>query len=169
MAADPPNQENSRDELKLLFEGYKFFVSIRFIVVAFAMSIQSALLTIYNQAVKENLFHNVIIFPLAMLFLVALAVIERRTTSLFRSLLNRGNEVEFQLGLPNGFFHRIAELSRQKGLRSFITHTWGIGLVYVGIFVLWTMLFVAAVAKSEPEPRKEQPNVINFSLFNTQR
>ena len=116
MNTEPPNQENFRDEYKLVFEGYKFFVSIRFITVAFAMTLQSSLLTIYNQTVTESLFHNVVVFLLAILFLAALAIIERRTTSLFRNLLNRGNELEFQLGLPNGFFHRIAKLSKQKGI-----------------------------------------------------
>ena len=105
------SQENYRDEYKLVFEAYKFFVSIRFITVAFAMSIQSALLTIYSQSVKENHLNTYAIFSVAMLFLIALIIIEWRTTILFRSLLKRGTELEFQLGLPNGFFHRIAELS----------------------------------------------------------
>lgn len=147
MSTEPPNQENFRDEYKLVFEGYKFFVSIRFITAAFAMSIQSALLTIYNQAVKGNRFNGYAIFSVAMLFLLALTIIEWRTTFLFRSLLKRGTELEFQLGLPNGFFHRIAALSEQKGFRKFITHTWGINLVYVGVFVLWVMLLVATITK----------------------
>lgn len=166
MNAEPPSQEIYQDEYKLVFEGYKFFVSIRFITVAFAMSIQSALLTIYNQAVKENRLNGYAIFSVAMLFLTALVIIEWRTTSLFRSLLRRGTELEFQLGLPNGFFHRIAELSAIKGFRSFITHTWGINLVYVGVFVLWIMLLVATIIKKpEPEPKKEQTNATSISLF----
>lgn len=136
MNPEPPDQQSFRDEYKLVFEGYKFFVSIRFIVAAFAMSIQSALLTIYNQAVKENRLNGFAIFIVAMLFLTALIIVEWRTTFLFRALLKRGNELEFQLGLPNGFFHRITELSEQKGFRRFITHTWGINLVYAGVFIL---------------------------------
>jgi len=97
---EPPSQENFRDEYKLVFEGYKFFVSIRFITVAFGISIQSALLPIYNQAVKESRLNGYAIFSVAMLFLLALLIVERRTTSLFRSLLKRGTELEFQLGLP---------------------------------------------------------------------
>lgn len=126
-----------------MFEGYKFFVSIRFITAAFAMSIQSALLTIYNQAMKENRLNGFAIFIVAMIFLTALTIIEWRTTFLFRSLLKRGTELEFQLRIPNGFFHRIAELSKQKGLHRFITHTWGINLIYAGVFVLWLILLVA--------------------------
>jgi hypothetical protein len=69
---ESPDQQSLRDEYKLVFEGYKFFVSIRFIVAAFAMSIQSALLTIYNQAVKENRLNGYAIFIVAMLLLVAM-------------------------------------------------------------------------------------------------
>jgi len=144
---EPPDQQSFRDEYKLVFEGYKFFVSIRFIVAAFAMSIQSALLTMYNQAVKDKSHAEFAAFGAAMLFLTATLIVEWRTTFLFRVLLRRGVELEFRLGLFNGFFHRIAELSEQKGLRRFITHTWGINLVYVGVFVLWAMLLVATLTK----------------------
>lgn len=145
MNTDPPDQQNYRDEYKLVFDGYKFFVSIRFIVAAFAMSIQSALLTMYNQTMKEKLHTEFAIFGAAMLFLAATLIVEWRTTFLFRVILRRGTELEFQLGLPNGFFHRIAELSAQKGFRRFVTHTWGINLVYVGVCFLWVMLLVATV------------------------
>lgn len=166
MKAEPPSQEHYRDEYKLVFEGYKFFVSIRFITVAFGMSIHSALITVYSQAVKGDPFNGYAIFSVVMLFLLALLVVERRTTSLFRSLLKRGTELEFQLGLLTGFFHRITELSALKGFRSFITHTWGISLVYVGVFVLWVMLLVATVTKKpEPEPRKEKVNDANILHF----
>lgn len=147
MNPELPDQQSIRDEYKLVFEGYKFFVSIRFIVAAFAMSIQSALLTIYNQAVKENRLNGFAIFIVAMLFLTALIIVEWRTTFLFRTLLKRGTELEFQLGFPNGFFHRIAELSEQKGFRRFITHTWGINLVYVSVFILWVILLVATLTR----------------------
>lgn len=147
MNPEPPDQQSFRDEYKLVFEGYKFFVSIRFIVAAFAMSIQTALLPIYSQAVKESRLNGVAIFIVAMLFLVALGIIEWRTTILFRALLKRGTELEFQLGLLNGFFHRIAELSAQMGFRSFITHTWGINLMYASVFVLWIILLVATIIK----------------------
>ncbi|MCX6720165.1 MAG: hypothetical protein NTV36_03615 [Candidatus Staskawiczbacteria bacterium] len=145
MNPEPPDQQSFRDEYKLVFEGYKFFVSIRFIVAAFAMSIQSALLTMYNQTMREKLHTEFAIFGAAMLFLAATLIVEWRTTFLFRVFLRRGIELEFQLGLPNGFFHRIAEISAHKGFRRFVTHTWGINLVYVGVFSLWTMLLVATV------------------------
>jgi len=144
---EPPSQEHFRDEYKLVFDGYKFFVSLRFIVAAFAMSIQSALLTIFNQTVKESRLHGFIVFAVAMMFLVALAIIERRTINLFTSLLKRGTELEFQLGSAHGFFHRIAEISPKK-FQLVATHTKGITLVYVGMLVLWIMLLVAILIKN---------------------
>lgn len=144
---EPPDQQSYRDEYKLVFDGYKFFVSLRFIVAAFAMSIQSALLTIYNQTVKESRPHGFAVFVVAMVFLVALAIIERRTINLFSGLLKRGTELEFQLGLTHGFFHRIAEISPKK-FQFVATHTKGITLVYVGMVVLWIMLLVATLTKA---------------------
>ncbi|MGH7238517.1 MAG: hypothetical protein ACREHG_00470 [Candidatus Saccharimonadales bacterium] len=146
MTSAPSGGEYIRDEYKLVFDGYKFFVSIRFMVAAFAMSIQSALLTVYNQTAKENHLHGVVVFMVAMLFLFALIVIERRTIKLFKALLARGAELEFQMGILHGFFHRIDEIS-PKQFQFVATHTKGISLVYVGMFVLWITLLVATIIK----------------------
>ena len=151
VTTDPPDQQNSRDEYKLVFDGYKFFVNIRFLTAAFAMSIQSALLNFYNQTIKENTSMGIAIFGLAMIFWVALVIIERRTIHLFVALLQRGNELEFQLGIPNGFFHRIAEISPRRGKRfqPFVTHTRGLTLVYFGIIVLWIALLVVTLIQKQ--------------------
>jgi len=146
MSSDPPDREIYKDEYKLVFEGCKFFVSLRFIVVAFAMSINSALLTFYgSQAVKENEFLKYAVFVLAIIFWFALLIVELRTTFIFHNFMKRGNTLEFQIGNPNGFFHSIEELSKMKGLYSLIRHRWGIGLVYIGMLGLWIMLFVATI------------------------
>lgn len=162
MSNEPPSQEHLRDEYKLVFDGYKFFVSLRFIVVAFAMSIQSALVPIYNRAIQQSYFSGYAVFGLAILFLVALWIIERRTINLFSSLLSRGAQLEFQLGNPNGFFHLISAISPRQKFRLIATHTKGITLVYVGMLILWIMLLVATLVK-QPEtvsnPQKEKTNV----------
>lgn len=142
------DQETYKDEYKLVFDGCKFFVSLRFIVVAFAMSINSALLTLYGQAVvQKNEFLELSIFGIVLIFWVALLIVELRTTFIFHSFMKRGNELEFQIGNPNGFFHRIKELSETKSFYSLIRHRWGIGLVYAGMFVLWVVLLVATITK----------------------
>lgn len=156
MIPDRPSLDLQRDEYKLVFEGCKFFVSTRFIAIAFAMSIQSALVPIFNQVVKENIIQGYSIFGLAMLFLLATFIIERRTTSIYRGFIGRGNELEFQLGLLGSFFHRIAELSENKGLRSFVRYRWGFRLFYAGMTILWIMLLFTAVTKeTKPEPKEK--------------
>ncbi len=152
MSAGSSDQESYKYEYKLVFDGCKFFVTLRFSVVAFAMSINSALLTLYSsQAIKENKFLELSIFGIVLVFWVALLIVELRTTFIFHSFMKRGNELEFQIGNPHGFFHRIEDLSKTKGFYSLIRHRWGIGLVYAGMFILWLMLFVAAVIiQSQP-------------------
>ena len=147
MDNESPNQEIYKDEYKLVFEGCKFFVSLRFITAAFAMSINSALLTLYGQAINESKLFEVAVFGIAIIFWVGLLIVEIRTTSIFHSFLERGNVLEFQLGNPNGFFHSITELSVTSGLWSFVRHRWGIRLVYAGMFVLWAMLLVATIVR----------------------
>ncbi len=167
MNAEPPSQEYLRDEYKLVFDGYKFFVSIRFIVVAFAMSIQSALVPIYNRAIQQGLPSGHAVFGLAMLFLVALWIIERRTINLFSSLLDRGAQLEFQLGNLDGFFHRVSAISPRQGFRLIATHTKGITLVYVGMLILWVMLLVATLTaqpETETRPHKEKANVPGIKI-----
>ncbi len=148
MDNESPSQENFRDEYKLVFEGCKFFVSVRFIVVAFAMSIQSALLTVFNQAVKDNYYNAYPIFGVGMIFIAGLFIVELRTTSIFHSFLKRGNELEFQLGNPHGFFHRIDELSQAEGFHSLVHHSFGINLVYLGMFTLWVVLLVVTIVQN---------------------
>ena len=104
-------------------------------------------LAFYNQVVQRNHLNGYAVFVVAILFLIALAIIELRTTALFRNLLKKGTELELRLGMPTGFFHRIDKLSRQTGLSSFITQTWGISLVYVSIYVLWLILLAATISK----------------------
>ena len=148
MSSDQFDQEIYKDEYRLVFDGCKFFVTLRFSVVAFAMTINSALLTLYGQAViQRNKFLELSIFGIALIFWFALLIVELRTTLIFHSFMRRGNELEFQIGNPNGFFHRIEGLSVTRGFYSLIRHRWGISLVYAGMFVLWVALLVATITR----------------------
>ena len=88
----------------------------------------------------------------------AIAIIERRSITLFRLTLRRGLELEFHLCLPNGYFHRLIEpeLVKPSGLQRFITHTFGIALLYFGIYVLWAIL--ALYSDYEIKRRAEWPH-----------
>lgn len=147
---DSRRDENYRAEYDVVASGWRFFVSLRFIVTAFAITLQSGLFTLYNQlqqaAEEQRLLQNAII-PLVGLFsIIAVSLIEVRNIELFRLTIQRGSELEFHLGLADGYFHRLAEPVRVKpeGLNRLFTHTWGITLIYSGIYALWlTLAYVA--------------------------
>ncbi|MBI3337185.1 MAG: hypothetical protein HY005_00995 [Candidatus Staskawiczbacteria bacterium] len=74
----------------------------------------------------------------------AIFVIEQRNINLFRAMMRRGKELEFKIGLIGGQFSRLGEpeLVKPTGWRRFLTHTWGIRLIYGVIFTLWMALWV---------------------------
>ncbi len=143
-------QENWRTEYRTVTLGWRFFASLRFIVAAFAVTLQSALITLYNQTAKVGgggdrwLGMNAITIAVMGLYtILAILFIEWRTVSLLREVMRRGVELEFHLGATEGFFHRLSDpkLVRPKGIRRAITHTGGLTLVYMSIFLLWFYLF----------------------------
>ena len=146
-------QENYRSEHKIVAEGWKFFASLRFIVAAFAVALQSALFTFYNQALKDGLRKEQSAFAIAfvgMYTIFGVLLIERRTIKLLIEIMRRGTELEFGLGTMEGFFHRLMapELAHPRGLlRRIATHTGGLMLVYISIFMLWIYFFTVNLIK----------------------
>ncbi len=144
MNAEQDNQGNYRTEYKEVATNHRFYASLRFIVAAFTTTIQSALFTLYNQA-KQQLplqGHTTMIPFIGIIVMVAISIIEQRNISLFRAMMQRGKELEFYLGLTNGQFNRLSqpELIQPTGWKRFLTHTWGINLIYGMIFALWSLL-----------------------------
>ncbi len=140
------NQENYRTEYKEVATNHRFYVSLRFIVAAFTTTIQSAFFTLYNQAQQQvpPKSHAVIIPFVGLLTMAAIFIIEWRNISLFRAMMQRGKELEFNLGLINGQFSRLSqpELVHPTGWKRFLTHTWGINFIYGMIFALWSVLLI---------------------------
>ena len=139
-----PSQEIYRDEYKIISEEHRFFGSVRFITAGFALRIQAALFTLFNQAVKDDRVAGIAVAIMAVILLGATVIIERRTIILSRLITRRGSELEFQLGLLNGIFHRFEQLPERWRV---ITHTWGINTIYLSIFVFWLVLCVTTLAK----------------------
>lgn len=143
---DLNRQENYRTEYKEVAMHHRLFVSLRFIVAAFTITIQSALFTLYIQSIQDvrlRIYATLIPF-VGFVIVVAILIIERRNISLFRAMAQRGKELEFNFGLTDGLFTRLSEpeLVRPKGWRRLVTHTWGIGVVYGVLMLLW-LLFSA--------------------------
>lgn len=139
------NQENYRTEYKEVATNHRFYGSLRFIVAAFTTTIQSAFFTLYNQGQQQvpPRGHIIIIPLVGLVTMIAIFIIEWRNISLFRAMMRRGKELEFNLGLPDGQFSRLGEpeLVKPKGWKRFLTHTWGIRLIYGMIFTLWIVLW----------------------------
>src|SRR3989338_8671316 len=140
------NQENYCTEYKEVATTYRFQISLRFIVNAFTITSQSAILNIYSQALqKPSLPDYTIIIPyIGMIMMVAVFVIEQRTISVFRAMIRRGKDLEFNLGLINGHFGWLGspEITRPKGWSRFTTHTWGIRLIYGTVFTMWIVISI---------------------------
>ncbi|OGZ79089.1 MAG: hypothetical protein A2528_00640 [Candidatus Staskawiczbacteria bacterium RIFOXYD2_FULL_37_9] len=139
------NQENYRTEYREVATTYRFQISLRFIINAFTATIQSALLSLYGQALQKPPIpvHTILIPVLGIIMMFAVFAIEQRTISVFRAMIRRGKDLEFNLGLIGGQFSWLGapEIIRPKGLRRFITHTWGIRLIYGVISTMWIVLW----------------------------
>lgn len=59
-------------------------------------------------------------------------------------MIHRGKVLEFNLGLIGGQFGWLGdpEVVRPKGWKRFITHTWGIRLIYGVIFTMWVVILI---------------------------
>ena len=127
-------------------------MSLRFIVIAFTVTLQSALFTLYSMFPQEQArgifrFYYVLIPLLGILTVLATSIIERRNIKHFQLLVKRGIELEFYFGIKDGHFRRIYELQStvQQGIERFQTHTWGIRIIYFALYVIWTFLFLTAI------------------------
>ena len=140
------NQENYRTEYKEVATTYRFQISLRFIVNAFTVTSQSAILNTYSQALQQTptLGYIIMIPFIGLIIMFAIFLIEQRTISVFRTMIRRGKELEFNLGLINGHFGWLGdpEVISAKGLRKFVTHTWGIRLIYGTVSTMWIVLLI---------------------------
>lgn len=160
--AEPPElqiatPESCRAEYDIVAASWRFFSSLRFIVVAFTITLHSALFTLYNQSITRvnptNSASGVIaghkipafIIPLiGLLTLAAILIVERRTVALFRIMIKRGTQIERRLAIFYGHFQRLSEdeLVHPRGIKRAITHTWGILFFYYTLACLWLLAFV---------------------------
>lgn len=139
--------ENYRKEHEVVASTWRFFVSLRFIVAASAVTFHSALLTSYNQHIQQQ--HtalgkiSILVIPLAGLVATsAVFLIEHRTIDLYLLMPRRGVELEEKLGLENTHFRKLIEpyIARPSVLRRLISHTTGIYILYTGVFAIWLVL-----------------------------
>ena len=145
-------REGYLKEYDVVATSWRFFISLRFIVIAFTVTLQSALFTLYSRFPQEQAqgifrFYYIFIPLLGILTVLATSVIEKRNIKHFQLLVKRGIELEFYLGIQDGHFRRIYELQSTvpRGLKRFQTHTWGIRIIYLALYVIWIFLFLTAI------------------------
>lgn len=150
--AEAQFRENCQKEYDVVAMSWRFFISLRFIVIAFTIILQSALFTLYSRFPPEQargIFRLYYIFIplLGVLTVLATSIIERRNISHFQLLVRRGVELEFCLGIQGGHFQRIYELQStiSSGIERFYTHTWSIRIIYFALYLIWTFLFLTAL------------------------
>lgn len=141
-----PSDENCRAEYSVIESAWRFFTGLRFIVAAFAITLQSALFTLFIQLSQSTqtgrLVTDTAIAISGLFTITAIVFIEVRTIQLFRLTVGRGVELEDLLQLPSGFFHRLADpqLITPPRMHRVFTHTVGIRLLYSSIYAVWLWL-----------------------------
>ena len=152
-------REVYKKEYDIVATSWRFFISLRFIVIAFTVTLQSALFALYSRLSQEvaksdlRLYYTFIPL-LGILTVLATSIIERRNIKHFQLLVRRGIELEFYLGIQDGHFRRIyiLQTTRGKGLARFYTHTWGIRIIYFALYLIWIFLLLTSlVVKKEVE------------------
>lgn len=151
------NEENYRTEYREVAAAWRFFASLRFIVAAFTLPIQSALFTLYQQrttataataTLSSRFLEDAGLVAIAgLLSTAAIIAIEYRTIGLITLFVKRGITLEFRLGLERGHFDRLAEPTfwKPSGLKLIMTHTGGLPFIYLSIWMLWFMFYFAAL------------------------
>ena len=93
MSEEKPSKDVERDEYKATIETYRFFVNLRFVTVAFAMTLQAGLFALYERVGSEEHVLRLAISILAIALIIAILIVEWRTTFLFHDVRARGQEL----------------------------------------------------------------------------
>ena len=124
-------------ECDVVATSWRFFIGLRFIVAGFAVTIQSALLTLYIRVLEKTAvlvtLHPTAIPAIGIFIAVAIFIIEERNISLFRLMIQRGTELEFRLGVTDGHFSRLSSIwiVHPPGIKRIVTHTFGLRIIYL--------------------------------------
>lgn len=161
MAVDDLKRDVERDEYKATVETYRFFVNLRFGTVAFAMTLQAGLFALYERAGAAESVLRLAISILAVVLVIAIVVIEWRTTSLFHDARERGRELEHQLGILNGMLSRLIRLGKDHRLWRHLTHTLGVNSVYATLFLLWFFMISYTGCKMYEQLQPSQLEEVN--------
>ena len=149
-----PEELNSslRNEYTSVERSWRFFVGLRFSVLAFAAPLLSVLAGFYQYALThkrelEDLgYMGLWVIPLfGVISLVGIYLIEERTRSLYLACATRGQVIENKLGAGDeGLFHKMWEAPLPFG---FVRYTWVLRGLYLAITAIWLYLLWRGISQ----------------------
>ncbi|MDP3900095.1 MAG: hypothetical protein Q8Q23_03390 [bacterium] len=140
-----------RNEYLVVGFDWRFFVGLRFAVLAFSATLLSALLGAYqyvlttrNTLTEEQLIKlsNTAIWAIPVFGIasvLAIWIIEERTRTLYTACMQRAQMIEKVFKEKSGHF---SLLSKTQYKFHILSHTWGIRLIYCGVLITWIFLFL---------------------------
>lgn len=143
--------QSLRKEYEVVGAGLRLFNTIRFGVVAFAATIQSALLGAYQFTLSHprsltdpniDLWSGALAaVPLfGALTIYVVMTMEGRVRKLIETSVLRGIEIEDELGLgEGGYFHKLWDAPFPHQFAQVIE------LTYVTVFVVWVLLLLRSI------------------------
>lgn len=136
-------------EYVLLASSWRFLTGIRFTLLAFSTTLQSALLVVYQYVLlnfeKLGAIGLVSLWAVPALGFIATAsviLIEERTRSLYGACLLRGRTIELELQNPLGHFHTLWNTPLPHNV---VTHSRALRLLYLSALVAWLYLLYRAI------------------------
>ena len=170
-----PDSNQLAKEYEVCFSNWRFFVGLRFTVLAYFLTLNSGLLYVF---VSHNNSNNPFVFVIPVLGLISIiagCMIENRNRRMYYVNLQRAKEIERRFNYVNndakkieslGFKEEVPRISKEdKGddkpkaednciailldhccpITPYSSQTWGIRIIYGVFFVVWISLFMSLI------------------------
>lgn len=166
-------QEHYRKEYDIVASSWRFLYGLRFSAAGFTLTVQAAFFTLYFQsflqeggrkldlpsstlaliaALPQEAVRKLAILPMIFALIgvtltTGVLFVDRYIAFLYRTMISRGADLEFLLGIQEGHFWRLRRIERLelKGLKS---AGWAIRWVYLFLYAIWPMLALYTVIQS---------------------
>lgn len=135
-----------RNEYQAVERGWRFFSGLRFAILSFTATLQFGLFGGYQfifTRVEDDKLGNLgevalLVIPVfGITATLVTALIERRDQAMYAVCLERGASIEEELGIPDGHFRQISNVSSGR-----LPYTHFIRLLYALLGIAWISLFV---------------------------
>lgn len=164
------NEENLRKEYEVCFDNWRFFVGLRFTVLAFFLTLNSGLLYAFFGMMDKSKQEWFVFFPplIGIISVFAALVIENRNRQLYYPCILRAKEIEKKLGYEENKAEKvertchwgkkeklnISELAKKNCIAVLLDNccpvtflswqTQGIRIVYALLAVIWVILLLVS-------------------------